>query len=558
MLGGYILIVTILILGGIVAVSGDRIGTKVGKARLTLFKLRPRQTATLVTIGAGTVISGTVLTLIFGANEQLRTGVFDLQRIQNKLSETKANLDDAIQQKDRVQRELADAKNAKSEAEDVLSKITKSLKDELLKQSTAAQDINNIQQQLIAVSKERNDLVQSIGELDRQQGELKVTQKVLNSQIKDLSLQGDRYRQGINDLEERIMAIEKEQSQIESDTKIASTSDRLNIGSNRLTQIIDRKNGFKADLELQKTRLDRISDRLNQNKSELIDIESELQSIQQKIQIDRAKLAEKDRQHKQLEKDLETKATDVKLRDAQLKKLEAQIKSRGQGLATLEKEVNYLERQYKNVREGNIKILKNQLLAARVLKSTKPEVAAKEIQQLLDRANSVALQATSPEPEQKQGQIITFLPDRFDRLKQQIGSRGEYVVRIFAAGNYVAGDKNIQVFADATPNQKIFERGTIITAITIDPEGMDEERIRQQLDILLFTIQRRARQAGLLDETPTLGRGNLDSYMGIFKKLKERKYPIEIKAVVRADTYTADKLAIDLQTSIDGERSPLP
>ena len=171
MTSGYIFIGAVLILGGIIAVSGDRIGTKVGKARLTLFKLRPRQTATLVTIITGTLISASVLTVMFGASEQLRIGVFDLQKIQRKLSDTKENLDRALEQKDRVQREIEVARNAQTEAKDLLSGIDKSLKDELLKQSIATQNVKNTEQQLQAVSTQRNDLVKEVTEISRKRGD---------------------------------------------------------------------------------------------------------------------------------------------------------------------------------------------------------------------------------------------------------------------------------------------------------------------------------------------------------------------------------------------------
>lgn len=36
-------------LGGILSTLGDRLGSKVGKARLSLFNLRPRKTAVVIT-----------------------------------------------------------------------------------------------------------------------------------------------------------------------------------------------------------------------------------------------------------------------------------------------------------------------------------------------------------------------------------------------------------------------------------------------------------------------------------------------------------------------------
>ena len=68
---GLLLITTVLVLGGVIATLGDRIGMRVGKARLSLFNLRPRQTATVVSILTGSVISASTLGLLLVASEQI-------------------------------------------------------------------------------------------------------------------------------------------------------------------------------------------------------------------------------------------------------------------------------------------------------------------------------------------------------------------------------------------------------------------------------------------------------------------------------------------------------
>ena len=47
---GIVLIAVLVATGGIIAFIGDRLGTKIGKKRLSLFGLRPRYTSTIVTI----------------------------------------------------------------------------------------------------------------------------------------------------------------------------------------------------------------------------------------------------------------------------------------------------------------------------------------------------------------------------------------------------------------------------------------------------------------------------------------------------------------------------
>ncbi|NEQ25285.1 MAG: DUF3084 domain-containing protein, partial [Microcoleus sp. SIO2G3] len=85
MTSGYILIVAILVLGGVIATLGDRIGTRVGKARLSLFNLRPRKTATVVTIITGSLISASTLGILFATSDSLRKGIFELDNIQKRL-----------------------------------------------------------------------------------------------------------------------------------------------------------------------------------------------------------------------------------------------------------------------------------------------------------------------------------------------------------------------------------------------------------------------------------------------------------------------------------------
>ena len=89
---GWLLILSLLILGGILSTLGDRLGTKVGKARLSIFKLRPKSTAVLITVFTGSIISAISLTIMVAFNSQLRVGLFELEDIQAKITEREDEL----------------------------------------------------------------------------------------------------------------------------------------------------------------------------------------------------------------------------------------------------------------------------------------------------------------------------------------------------------------------------------------------------------------------------------------------------------------------------------
>jgi len=86
---GWLLIIFLLLLGGLISSFGDLLGTKIGKARFSIFKLRPRKTATLITIITGSIISVSSISLILLVNSQLRVGLFRLGDMQKKLQESR-------------------------------------------------------------------------------------------------------------------------------------------------------------------------------------------------------------------------------------------------------------------------------------------------------------------------------------------------------------------------------------------------------------------------------------------------------------------------------------
>ena len=81
-------ILLVLILGGILSTLGDRLGTRVGKARLSIFKLRPKSTAVLITVFTGSIISAISFATMVVFDRDLRVGLFQLEDIREKIIES--------------------------------------------------------------------------------------------------------------------------------------------------------------------------------------------------------------------------------------------------------------------------------------------------------------------------------------------------------------------------------------------------------------------------------------------------------------------------------------
>ena len=89
----WILIVFLILLGGLIAPFGDLLGTKIGKARFSIYKLRPKKTATIVTILTGGFISAISIGLLLLVSEEFRQRLFvNIPSLQRTLDESKKAL----------------------------------------------------------------------------------------------------------------------------------------------------------------------------------------------------------------------------------------------------------------------------------------------------------------------------------------------------------------------------------------------------------------------------------------------------------------------------------
>ena len=150
-MSGIFLIAVLVITGGAIAFIGDRLGTKIGKKRLSIFGLRPRHTSIIITIFTGIVITTLTFGVMAAASENVRTALFGLEELNRTMQETKNNL----------LHTQADLDAAKSEQERT---------DAALQQSKA--DVTRLNEQQKTLEEEASRLQAGIAELEGAKAEL--------------------------------------------------------------------------------------------------------------------------------------------------------------------------------------------------------------------------------------------------------------------------------------------------------------------------------------------------------------------------------------------------
>jgi uncharacterized protein (DUF3084 family) len=149
--------------------------------------------------------------------------------------------------------------------------------------------------------------------------------------------------------------------------------------------------------------------------------------------------------------------------------------------------------------------------------------------------------------------VVQITEAQVEQLINQIQDGRNYVVRVFSAGNYVQGEKQVQVFADVAPNQVVFRAGDVVATTSADPSNMTDQQIRQQIDLLLGASQFRASRAGILGDTVQVGDNRIVSLIRFIEQLKKLNKPVSLKAVVAQDAYIAGPMKLNLEAVEDGE-----
>ena len=107
-MSGWLLIIFLLLLGGLISTLGDLLGSKIGKARFSILKLRPKKTAILITILTGSIISASSLSLMILVNRQLRVGLFRLGDLQKKLQDSRQILIPLQAEREKLEKKIKD------------------------------------------------------------------------------------------------------------------------------------------------------------------------------------------------------------------------------------------------------------------------------------------------------------------------------------------------------------------------------------------------------------------------------------------------------------------
>lgn len=169
----------LMLMGGIIAFLGDKIGSKVGKKRFTLFGLRPRYTSVIVTIISGVLISFLTIAVLAVVNENVRVALFGLTRLRTEMSD--------------LNNEIAGKNQELASGKQLLDQRTQEYNDMNVKAQGISQELEQTEQQKdymqaqLSVVQDAYDAAQKDVYASAEEiKQLEATRKELNDNIKRL------------------------------------------------------------------------------------------------------------------------------------------------------------------------------------------------------------------------------------------------------------------------------------------------------------------------------------------------------------------------------------
>ena len=222
---GWVLLLSLLILGGVLSTLGDRLGSRVGKARLSLFGLRPRQTDVVITVLTGSLISALSLGLMLLVSRQLRVGLFELNDLEARLRSSRSDLKGSRKAQRKARQQLEQARADEVEARKILA-------DAQARAGELRSTLKPLQDQTRRLEAERRRLSQDVRNRD---AEIKRTDDELRA-VRERISSGEAELQ---QLEENLLALRRGDVAISSGQPLATVTLKLER-PDQARQVIDQ------------------------------------------------------------------------------------------------------------------------------------------------------------------------------------------------------------------------------------------------------------------------------------------------------------------------------
>lgn len=287
---GIYLIFVMIITGGAIAFIGDKLGTKIGKKRLSIFGLRPRHTSMIVTVVTGGLITALSIGFMVLISQNVRTALFGMDELRATMDSTMKELDDATENLFKAQNEFeranANLRESKQEIASLKSEQeTLRAESDRLKEGNAQLESTNAE--LAAQNENLADTNATLESDNKKLGEFNVTLTADNEKLtadndkltgdnSELERRNQRLREGIIAIREGDITLRAGEVLSNGIIRGGRTKDEISADINALaenaTQILAERFGVEGDnsIFIYPPQLERVIEEISSSEGEMV------------------------------------------------------------------------------------------------------------------------------------------------------------------------------------------------------------------------------------------------------------------------------------------------
>lgn len=162
---GLRLILVMAAIGGLIAYIADKLGRKIGRARMSVFGLRPKYTSILLTVLTGILISVVTIGIMAAASQSARTALFGMEKLQKDmqaLEKGKQDADEELKAKNAVIAQLDEKIQQSSRQNDEMEANLKNLNERYIVQQNEVVSLTESKDQLTGEVKKLEGMTEAL------------------------------------------------------------------------------------------------------------------------------------------------------------------------------------------------------------------------------------------------------------------------------------------------------------------------------------------------------------------------------------------------------------
>lgn len=500
---GVVLVLSMCLVGAVIAYAADLLGRQLGKKRLSLFGLRPKHTAALLTTVAGGLIPIVTIAVLSASVKDVRVMLQEGSR--------------AASERDKKVLELQAAQKDLGVTRDQIAGLTKT-------RAELEGSVTTLRAQNTNLENQRN---KAIGSLRQTQSSLSQSRRiadVLKRSSAVLKGQVGTYRREVSGLQNTKQRLETDLKSVND--RLKSTNAELNLIQSKeyalqaqLSDLDRRIKGLLSD----KTRLESASDEFLR---QIEDLQRQKQRVEESI-------AEVGRQRAQLMEDIDS------LNSLRSQLIESLGAVRTQPMTYARGEELFRIVVPAGASESIVRSAMTSLLRSARIDAKARGAAAS------DNYAEVSLIPI----ETKDGRVLT-IDQQENMIVEQARQKGDPQVLIAnSLVNSFAGEF-VRIGISVLPNTVVYKQGQVIAETRID--GLQDER--QILAELNNFVRNKVAQQAIKDQMiPAAGKesglGEVDSdeVVRLVNELKSYGRPLRVQALAAKVTRRADRLQISFR-----------